>query len=81
MPVVDVDRVRLRYRDLYSLIGDLRAMAATSVLAERRPFLSKDAVRRADQAFQALGADGRTEEFIEILHFLGWNQQSRQAVN
>ena len=31
MPVVDVDRVRLRYEDLEALIRDLRAMAATAV--------------------------------------------------
>ena len=81
MPVVDIDRVRLRYRDLHSLIRDLRAMAATSALAERRPFLSRDTARRADQAFRALGKDGRTEEYIEILHFLGWAQQSREAAS
>jgi NADH dehydrogenase [ubiquinone] 1 alpha subcomplex assembly factor 5 len=74
MPVVDVDRVRLRYRDLHSLIRDLRAMAATNSLAERRPYLSRSVARRADQAFQALGNEGRTDEFIEILHFLGWGQ-------
>lgn len=74
MPVVDVDRVRLRYRDLYSLVQDLRGMAATCILLEPRPILSKAKARRADQAFQALGNEGRTEEFIEILHFLGWKE-------
>ena len=72
--MVDVDRVRTRYRDLHSLARDLRGMAATSLLAGDRPYLSKAAVRRADQAVRDLGTDGRTEESIEILHFLGWAQ-------
>lgn len=74
MPVVDIDRVRLRYRDLHSLVRDLRGMAATSVMNERRPFLSRAAAGRADQAFQAAGKNGRTEEIVEILHFLGWKE-------
>lgn len=74
MPVVDIDRVRLRYRDLYALVRDLRGMAATSVLSEPRLPLSKTVAKRADDAFQALARDGRTEEFIEILHFLGWKE-------
>ena len=35
MPVVDVDRVRLRYADLGGLVRDLRAMGATNRLRER----------------------------------------------
>jgi NADH dehydrogenase [ubiquinone] 1 alpha subcomplex assembly factor 5 len=72
MPVVDVDRVRLRYSNLDALVIDLRAMAATSVLAERPPPLTRQALDRARMAFQAQGSDGRTEEVIEILHFIGW---------
>lgn len=72
MPVIDVDRVRLRYSDLDALVRDLRAMAATAVLAERRPALSKTGARHARAAFSALGNGGRTEEIVEILHFLAW---------
>jgi len=74
MPVVDVDRVRLRYRSLDALVRDLRAMAATAVLAERPPPLSKNEVRQARNAFSAQGSDGRTEEIVEILHFLAWTK-------
>lgn len=81
MPVVDVDRVTLRYRDLLSLARDLRGMAATNLLQERPPYLSKTVARRANQAFQAFGKDGRTEEVVEILHFLGWTQGSGQVAD
>lgn len=72
MPVVDVDRVRLRYATLDGLVHDLRALAATSILKERSPPLTRQALDRARQAFQAQASDGRTDETIEILHFIGW---------
>ena len=81
MPVVDVDRVALRYSRLGDLVRDLRAMGATGVLAERPPPLSKSTARRAAEAFQQSGTGGRTEENVEILHFLGWSQYSRQAAD
>ena len=79
MPVIDVDRVRLRYSSLTSLVRDLRAMGATSMLADRPPPLLKAAASRASAAFAALGADGKTEEIVEILHFHAWNPPKRQA--
>jgi hypothetical protein len=81
MPVVDIDRVRLRYPDLFALARDLRGMGATNVLAERPPYLTKATAIRAVKAFQALGTDGRTEEVVEILYFLGWTEKSQQAAN
>jgi len=80
MPVVDVDRVRLRYPSLDALVRDLRSMAATSVLAQRAP-MSRIELERTRQAFQSQAIDGRTVEIVEILHFLGWTQQSRKAAN
>ena len=74
MPVVDVDRVQLRYRDFDALVRDLRAMASTSVLGDRPPSLSRKAVKLARQAFLAQGNGGRTDEVVEILHFLGWTK-------
>jgi SAM-dependent methyltransferase len=74
MPVVDVDRVRLRYRSLSGLVCDLRGMAATGIMADRPPSFSKLTAVRAAEAFEQAGTDGRTEEFVEILHFLGWSQ-------
>lgn len=74
MTVVDIDRITLRYSSLHSLVGDLRAMAASSMLAKRPPNISRDEFRRASEAFAALGTEGRTEEQIEILHFLGWRR-------
>ncbi len=74
MPVVDVDRVRLRYECLDDLVRDLRAMAATAVLADRPPALSKIGASRARDAFAERADKGKTEEIVEILHFLAWTK-------
>jgi hypothetical protein len=79
MPVVDVDRVRLRYASLGDLVRDLRAMAATSLLSDRAPPLTRRILREASDAFAARGSDGRTTEEIEILHFIGWTGVSGTA--
>ena len=80
MPVVDVDRVRLRYASLDRLVFDLRDMGATNILArrDRRPIL-RSGLDAARSAFAALAApDGHTEERIELLHFLGWTPADPQ---
>jgi NADH dehydrogenase [ubiquinone] 1 alpha subcomplex assembly factor 5 len=74
MTVVDVDRVTLRYSSLDSLARDLRAMGASSMLADRPRSLTRREFQAASKAFAQLGSGGRTEEQIEILHFLGWRQ-------
>jgi len=74
MPVVDIDRVTLRYSSLDDLVRDLRSMGATSVLAQRPSALGKNELLRARQAFTAQADVGKTPEIVEILHFLAWNQ-------
>ena len=73
MPVVDVDRVTMRYRSLSALVRDLRAMGATNILADRSPGRGKEWAKRAATAFASQAKDGRTEERIDILHFLAWS--------
>jgi len=72
-PVVDVDRVQVSYPGLQRLVDDLRAMAATNILAQRtRRSLSRQAAAAAAEAFAAAGENGRTIETFEILHFGCW---------
>lgn len=74
MPVVDIDRIAISYRNITALVRDLRAMGATSALAEQPPPMSKSAYQVASSEFQRLGNGERTEEMVEILHFLAWRQ-------
>ena len=75
LTVVDVDRLDVGYGGLPALVRDLRAHAATNVLARRsrRP-LGRSALAAAEGAFAESGRDGRTYERFELLHFSGWTR-------
>ena len=70
-PVIDIDRVDVAYPDLDRLVGDLRAMGCTNVLAERsrRPI-----TRRGLGVARAAFNDGSNQcvERFELLHFAAW---------
>jgi len=73
-PVVDVDRASVGYRSFDRLVSDLRAMAATNILTERRrQALSRAAYAAAATDFAATANDGQTLEIFEILHFACWS--------
>lgn len=72
-PVVDIDRVRLRYRSLERLVGDLRDHGATNLLRARtRKGFGRAGLEAAREAFAELGTDGATEERVELLFFAAW---------
>ena len=72
-PVVDVDRIMVRYPSLRRLVADLRAMGATNVLVQRGSrFLGKSALAAAEADFQRPAENGRSAETFEILHFAAW---------
>ena len=75
-PVVDIDRITLRYADLSSLVADLRAAAATNMLADRSRIVPGKAwANRLAAAFAApADSDGRIAETAEIIHFHGWGR-------
>jgi len=80
MPVVDVDRVEVRYPSLDRLVNDLRRMGATNILAQRsKAPLSRAARRAARTAFGDAGTDGRTAETFEILHFAAWKRAAQEG--
>lgn len=68
-PVVDVDRLNIRYRSLDGLVADLRDAGATNSLLERpRHSLRRSFLAQARQAFAALGDERGTVETVEIIH-------------
>lgn len=76
LPVVDRDVVEVRYRALDALVADLRAMAATNILARRsrRPFTRKG-VAAATATFGTA-----TLERFEIVYLSGWAPAPGQPV-
>ena len=78
MPVLDVDRVEVRYRSLRPLVRDLRSMSATNLLCARpRHGLMRAALKAAEQRFGELGDGQRTSELFDIVHFAAWTPQGR----
>lgn len=74
LPVADVETINVRYTGLPQLVGDLRELAWTNILASRsrRPF-GRLGYAAAQAAF-ADGADpdGRVTERFEIIYLSGW---------
>lgn len=71
--VVDVDRVKLRYRSLNQLLQDLRDHAATNQLAARpRAGLARASLEAARRAFADGAEKGATSETVDLLHFAAW---------
>ncbi|HVL42748.1 MAG TPA: methyltransferase domain-containing protein [Brevundimonas sp.] len=80
LPVADVDRVTVRYPDLFALARDLRAMGETNVLAgDVRP-LTRGILARAAQLYAERFAepDGRIPATFEIVHLAGWAPHESQ---
>jgi SAM-dependent methyltransferase len=80
LPVSDVDRVTVRYPDLFALIRDLRAMGETNQLAGVvRPLTRGILMRAAALYVEKFGeADGRIPATFEIVNLAGWAPHESQ---
>ena len=74
LPVVDTERVTLRYSRFDTLVGDLRALGWTNLLSARSrlPFTRRGYAAAAAEFASAGDADGRVSERFEIIHVSGW---------
>ena len=81
LPVVDSDRLTVRYDSVLALMHDLRRMGATNVLNERRRVLLKRAtLRRLAEIYaeRFADADGRLRATFEIVWLSGWAPHESQ---
>ena len=80
LPVADVDRLTVRYRDLFGLIRDLRAMGETNVLAGSTRPLTRGILARAAALYaERYGEpDGRIPATFEIVNLAGWAPHASQ---
>lgn len=80
LPVSDVDRLTVRYTDLFALIRDLRAMGETNVLVGGGRPLTRGIIARAAQLYsERFGEpDGRIPATFEIVHLAGWAPHESQ---
>lgn len=77
--VTDADRFTVRYASFPALVADLRAMAATNPLAERRR-LPRRVVARAAQLYadRFADADSKLRVTVEIVSASGWAPHADQ---
>jgi SAM-dependent methyltransferase len=81
LPVTDVERLTVRYASAFSLMQDLRRMAATNALIERRRVpLRRDTVMRMAEIYarRFADADGRLRATFEIIWLSGWAPDASQ---
>lgn len=81
LPVVDSDRLTVRYDNVSALMRDLRRMGASNIVSERR----RTALRRATlmrmaeiYAERFADPDGRLRATFEIVWLLGWAPHASQ---
>jgi SAM-dependent methyltransferase len=81
LPVVDTDRLTVRYDSVFALMRDLRRMGATNALAERRrtPLKRATLARMADvYGARFADPDGRLRASFEIVWLSGWAPHESQ---
>ena len=80
LPVADVERTHVRYRDFSGLVRDLRAQGLTNVMTERsRKFLRRDTLAALLSHYaREHGEDGRLKATFEIVYLTGWAPDASQ---
>jgi SAM-dependent methyltransferase len=81
LPVADVERLVVRYRDFFGLARDLRSHGLTNVMAERsRAPLRRDTLVAllAHYAAEHADSDGRLRATFETLYLTGWTPHESQ---
>lgn len=80
LPVADVERTTVRYRDFFTLAEDLRLMGETNVLAGRRGYLTRAtlAATLAHYAENHADEDGRLRATFDIVYLTGWAPDESQ---
>lgn len=81
IPVVDQDRLTVRYDDAFRLMHDLRAMGATNTLVERsrKPATRQMMLRTAEIYSERFAdPDGRIRASFDIVSLSGWAPHESQ---
>ena len=81
LPVIDLDRLTVRYATMFDLLADLRGMGMANMLRERsrRPLTRAVLVRAAQiYAERFSDIDGRVRATFEIVYLSGWKPHESQ---
>ncbi|MGI9401707.1 MAG: methyltransferase domain-containing protein [Rhizobiaceae bacterium] len=80
LPVVDSEEYVLRYRDVQSLVLELRSMAATCSLAGKRPALPRDFLDRLEGEYRSKFSDedGKIRATVNLIYMTAWKPHESQ---
>jgi SAM-dependent methyltransferase len=81
LPVVDSERLTIRYGDLFGLFRDLRALGATNpMLARAKTPLRRDTLMRLNEIYRERFSDpdGKLRATVEIVWMSGWAPHESQ---
>jgi SAM-dependent methyltransferase len=80
LPVSDIDRVRVRYRDVFGLLRDVRGMGEAAALTDPAPPLRRAALARAIAHYETRFAepDGKLIAQFDLLTITGWAPHESQ---
>jgi len=81
LPVADVDRLTVRYENVFALMRDLRRMGATnSLIARRRSPLRRATLLRMTEVYaqRFSDPDGRVRATFEVVWLSGWAPHESQ---
>lgn len=72
LPVADTERLSVRYASIFSLLADLRGMAASNLLPGRVPMTRGGLARLADAFASRADGGGRVTEVFDVVFLTGW---------
>jgi NADH dehydrogenase [ubiquinone] 1 alpha subcomplex assembly factor 5 len=79
LPVADIDRSTIRYREWQTLVSDIRNMGVGNALAGPRQYLGRTTVAAFDKIWCANAAhDGTVEEHFVHINLSGWAPSADQ---
>ncbi len=81
LPVVDSERITVRYSDIFGLFRDLRALGATNPLLDRtRKPLRRETLARLNDIYREgfSDPDGKLRATVEIVWISGWSPHESQ---
>ncbi|WP_108810833.1 methyltransferase domain-containing protein [Sphingorhabdus sp. Alg231-15] len=73
LPVVDSDRLYLRYANIDKLVSDIRDLGSANILKDKVRSLPHNVYLKMKQGFQdRADSEGKTTEQIELVYLCGW---------
>ena len=79
-PVLDVERMTLTYKDVLSLMRDLKVIGAHNVTAGRaRGLMGRDTLRRVEAAYEPSRRNGLIPATYEVVYGAAWGTAGQRA--